>query len=273
MEETEAEEKRLNWNRKVIGAYQNALAPLARIASSLLGLWAIACVLGWKRADAYYTSFGAEWVTSKLTILTLLSLSNWPVVALVSGVLITLTDLADRYDRGMKNVWRITYASMLAMLCMAWWFNWQEDYEKSSFSYLILLFNVALTLGLLLGSQVLDLAERSFKWSSTNIWVFSFLAAWFVLTVSSLGHAEGKRDRDVEQTTLEILETKDGGKYRLLFEKDGLIYAALLRETGNPRVKILDRQDVLYIYKPDPEPADLKGKLKGSGSINPATKS
>lgn len=259
MENHEVEEHRLHWNRKVVQAYQNALAPLTRAATSLLGLWTIACVLGWKRADAYYSAFGADWITRNLSIFNFLSLSYWPIIALVAGVLITFTDLADRYDKSMKNVWRITAAALIITTCLALWANWQGDFEKSSFAYALLLFNVGLALGLRFGEQAMDLANKDFKWGSSNVWTFFFLCAWFLSIVSSLGSAEGKRDRHVEQTKLDIVETRSGEKFRLLLEKDGLIYGALLKANDSPRVRIIERQEILFIYR---QPPKAKSEIK-----------
>lgn len=262
MENQEGEGRRLHWNRKVVEAYQNALTPLTRTTTSLLGLWTIACVLGWKRADAYYTAFGVEWITRNLSILDFLSLSYWPVIALVAGVLITFTDLADRYDKSMKSVWRTTAAALIFATCLALWTDWQGDYGKSSFIYAVLLFNVGSVLGLRLGEQALDLANKNFKWGSSNVWMFFFLCAWFLLIVSSLGSAEGKRDRHVEQTKLDIVETRDGGKFRLLLEKDGLVYGALLKAKDSPRVRIIERQEILFIYRPAASSQNRNKKVK-----------
>lgn len=266
------EEKRLSWNRKVIGAYQDALTPLGKIASSLLGLWVIASVLGWKRADSYYTALGADWITSKLTVIDFLSLSYWPVVALALGILVTLTDLADRYEKGMKNVWRITYGLMVIAFCLAWWFSWHKDFETSTQFYLTLLLSVALVQGILLGLLVLELAENNFKWYSKDIWLLFSMTVFYVSVVSFLGTSEGKRDRNIEQTKLSILETRGGERLHLLLERGGVLYAASLRDGGYPRVKIVESKDTLSIYKADhalintsakepkrPEPAQSKG--------------
>lgn len=247
----------------MVAAYQNALAPLTRAATSLLGLWAVACVLGWKRADAYYTAFGAEWIASNLSVLNFLSLSYWPVISLVTGVLFTFTDLADRYDRGMKTVWRVTAAALILATCLAIWTDWQGDFDKSSFTYAVLLFLVGSVLGLRLGEQVMDLANKDYKWGSSNVWVFFFLCAWFLLMVSTLGGAEGKRDRDVEQTKLHIVETRSGEKFRLLLEKDGLIYGAVLKGNDSPRVRIIERQEVFFIYR---QPPKAKPEIKKQSS-------
>jgi len=262
MEDQELEEKRLSWNRAVVAAYQNALSPLTRAATSLLGLWAVACVLGWKRADAYYTAFGAEWIASNLSVLNFLSLSYWPVISLVTGVLFTFTDLADRYGRGMKTVWRVTAAALILTTCLAIWTDWQGDFDKSSFTYAVLLFLVGSVLGLRLGEQAMDLANKDYKWGSSNVWMFFFLCAWFLLMVSSLGSAEGKRDRHVEQTKLDIVETRSGEKFRLLLEKGGLIYGAVLKDNDSPRVRIIERQEIFFIYRQAPKAKTKIKKIK-----------
>ncbi|MBZ0067693.1 MAG: hypothetical protein K8F26_02685 [Thiobacillus sp.] len=261
---TESDEKRLGWDMKVIGAYRNALAPLSRIASTLIGLWVLASAIGWKRADSYYAALGAEWITSKLSIVELLSLSYWPVVALALGVLVTLTDLADRHDKSMKNVWRITYGLMLITFCFAWWFGWSDEYKKAASIYSTLLLMVALVLGILLGFLVLDVAEKNFRWTGKNVWMFTFLIIWYVSVVSSLGTNEGKRDKNVQQTQLNILETKAGEKLHMLLQKEGLVYAVLLMNGKYPKVKMIDVTEVMFISKADPKPGNKVQESKES---------
>jgi hypothetical protein len=78
---------RKNWDSRVISAYSKFLSKAANAVSSLLGLWFIACFIGWKRANSYYSELGAEWLSSNLNLIQILELSAWPIIAFLSGIL------------------------------------------------------------------------------------------------------------------------------------------------------------------------------------------
>jgi hypothetical protein len=101
---TKTEKNLRTWNHKVVKAYQRAYIPLIQIASSLLGLWVIAYVLGWKRVDSYYDAMGSTWLVTELKHTDILAMSYWPILALIIGTLVSFSDLADRYmGKGMRN--------------------------------------------------------------------------------------------------------------------------------------------------------------------------
>ncbi len=245
----EPEENRRDWNRKVVEAYQLALAPLTRVVTSLVGLWALVYALGWKRADSYYESFGAPWLTSQLTLSDLPFFSYWPILAFTIGMMVTFTDLADRYmGKGMTPIWVVSGAAVVVLVGGGLWLGWNEQYDSSAMLYAIGLPSVATLVGLHFGKLSIELSKNA-VWTSGAILKASFLAFWFLSTVGTLGSAEGKRDRHPDQTRLHFLEKTNGESARLLLIRDGFVYAAILRDDESPKIVLLSREDIRYVYK------------------------
>lgn len=210
----------------------------------------IAYLIGWKRADSYFTSFGGGWVATEMSMPTLMSLSYWPLIIFAFGTLTTFSDLADRYNKSIKALWVVSVIAFVTTLFAAFWSQWKGDYAGAASSFHIHLLPVAMILGLRFGEIALELSSKDFQWHSSNIWTICFLFFWFFNSVSLLGSSEGKRDADPMYSRLDVIETKDGRLLRLLFAKEGTVYATLLSNGLGPKITILGREDVQYIFKP-----------------------
>jgi hypothetical protein len=50
-----------------LGAFQAIFGIVPRIGGAVIGIAAIAYLVGWRTASAYYGAFGTEWITSLLS--------------------------------------------------------------------------------------------------------------------------------------------------------------------------------------------------------------
>ncbi len=166
-------------------------------------------------------------------------------------MLLTFSDVADRnFFEKRKNTALIICITLLFFgMCFAGWENWNERYANSAATYWSALFLLALIVGLNFGVLALRLFENNFKWHSNDIWVASIFIFLFLFFSGSLGTAEGIRDAHPEQSELDIVENINGDVLRLLLQKNGLIYAAELRVKENPKITILNHDEIRYISK------------------------
>lgn len=239
------------WNNKVVGAYQKAFYPVAKILTSLAGLWVIAYVIGWIRADSYYTSLGASWLANELSAQHILSLSDWPIFALLLGIIFTFDDLARMpFGKGMNIMGHIISALALGLILWALYLGiYEKEYANAAALNLASLYSVSSVLGIELGRIAMDLSGKGYKWSTDHIWRLIFYLFWFLITVGSLGSYEGQRDANINQTTLPVIEAKDKQHLRLILEKDGLVYGAILQEKEKPKIRILSHAEIEYIQQ------------------------
>jgi hypothetical protein len=132
---------------------------------------------------------------------------------------------------------------------MGLWDRHKEDYTGYARTSAFVLILISMLVGQDLGEIALVISKRSGKWTSGNIWWMFILVFWYFNSVSELGYAEGKRDSHPDQTQLNIVEKTDRETLWLLFSRDELLYAAILQKGDNPKIAILSREDVRYIYK------------------------
>lgn len=238
------------WRKHVAESYGRAFIPLGRAISSILGLWALAYLLGWKRADSYFTGLGADWLTSQLTLLELQAFSYWPVFAFAAGLLLTFADISDR-PRILPAVWIFTSVIFTVLFSLGIWFSFNNNYVSASTVYFILLLPLASIVGLEFGELALIQRHRDLTWTSKEVWKVCFLGFWFLSSVAMLGSSEGKRDAQPSQTKLNIVETMDGETFRLLLAREGHVYAVKAQDGESPKIAVLSNDRIRYIHKPN----------------------
>ncbi len=237
-----------SWDRLVIEAYRNAFSPLSRALSSILGLWTLACILGWKRADSYYQSIGTPWLTPKLDVSDLLSLSYWPTLAFAMGTLFAFTDHAENYSQIRKrSIFVVTAVVMLGYLAAGYWFRHSGDFGISARLQAMVLVPLAILVGSHFGGISLALSQNNWVWTSSEVWRIPFFAFTFLLSVGVLGAAEGERDIDIDQSKLARVSASGGAEARLLLIDGGVAYVAYLHAKEPPTIDLLEAEDISYI--------------------------
>src|SRR5699024_7314777 len=94
---TENESKE-DWSKNVIGAYSKVLKFIPKIASGLLSLGFLGYMVGWLRARSYFNQFEAVWILDNITPLHLINLSVFPILAILICLIITMTDIVERFE-------------------------------------------------------------------------------------------------------------------------------------------------------------------------------
>ena len=97
--------------------YKNVYSTFWKLTTSLIGLWALAYVLGWIRTHAYYISLKAEQLLPELTTTHMAGSSIWPILAVVLGLYFAFSDFSKYLGENLKWLHRIT--SLVAFINIA----------------------------------------------------------------------------------------------------------------------------------------------------------
>ena len=234
---------------KIIEGYRNTISSIIRFVSLFSGISVALLVLGFIRADYYYSSLGAGWIKSEIPLIHIIGLSWYPGLALLFGLLLKFSDFSNNLSNKQELIicLIITFIFLFA-LTGAYICDLRANFDMSVTFHWYKIFSLALIIGTLFGDLILQFQKR-LLWTIKiifGVFVYTFL---FIYSVGSLGSAEGKRDANFEQSRLYVVEKIDGEQLRLILNKNGLFYAAQLSKDTKPKVTILNSSDILYIYK------------------------
>lgn len=263
-EETEVVEKPANeqpasnvgiqqWDEDIVSAYGRIIGALPKLASGALGLVIIAYLVGWLRAESYYSAFGARWVTRELTPIELLSFSLWPLVFLVIGLVLTMTDIAERLiGKSLRQVESFLLGLVIFSQTIAMGLSWSGYKIMAAYFALASLFNSSSLLMLTFGKIVLGLHSNRFKWHSSLVWILFWACLSYGANCMILGSIEGDRDNDPAHSELPAVMLRDTvvGDWRLLRSSDQTMYVANIADsTNHPPVSVLGADQVTAIMR------------------------
>jgi hypothetical protein len=83
----------------VLAGIRRFISVLPQVLSIVVGLSILVYVLGWLSARAYYLEFGATWLLSEITIISLLGFSCFSLAAVLFFVYLGVTDLLESETR------------------------------------------------------------------------------------------------------------------------------------------------------------------------------
>jgi|AntDeeMinimDraft_5_1070356.scaffolds.fasta_scaffold18837_2 type III secretory pathway component EscS len=243
-------ESKKEWDKKVIGAYSKVLKSVPKIASGLLSLVFIGYLVGWIRARAYFLEFGAEWILSDLSLSYLLSLSVWPILAILISLILTMTDIAERLvGQNLQKAIKFLVIGFLLLHFGSMALEYYQNYESSIFIAYAKVFYSASILMIIFGEKIIQLREDNYKWSSQKIWELALWTVLFLLSCNSLGNAEGYRDANSKVSGLPnvIVSTSEKqDNWRLLYSKNNNLYITELNSKES-KIRIIKAEEALYI--------------------------
>ncbi len=235
-------------SRTVVAAYGRLLRPLGGLLTSLVGIWGVATILGWVRAESYYRSFGAPWLFSSTPLGELVSFTVGPLVALGFGILLTFSDYGDNFsETTLRRISTFLISvAVLSLLVGIGLRHFWNDLAFAAFWSSAALYLVALVIGGRLAEVALAIYRNNYN--SIIISQLALLTTWYIFNVSVTGTAEGLRDAHPSYTNLNTMVTlKNGKTRRLLVLRDDKMYLAELVENGSPTLTVIGPTDVVSI--------------------------
>ncbi len=150
--------------------------PLLGVATALVGLGALAYLIGWRETQSYYSSLGAPWIASLLSPQRLMQASAWVFWITLTFAFTSVYSLS--YDgvthRGMR--W---WAIVTLVLGLSFWaldflpLGYFAETSKAVFLGIGALC-FAVSAGLTLAEVVARFKEDGFRWHSYYMWLLFF---------------------------------------------------------------------------------------------------
>ena len=211
--------------------------PLLTAASGLVGIAALAYLIGWKETSAYYSAFGAPWITSMLSPSRIAQSSAWVIwITLLFGFTSIYSIAADdATHHGMRKWGIITLSIGLAIGAFD---SFEPEWLPFQIKALLLslaAFLFAVSAGLPIAEVVARFKEDGFRWHSYYLWLFFFvIMLTFHWAPARMGEARARLNMLSETTSLPILSIKDSTntkEWRLLEVVEGNAVLVVLGKT------------------------------------------
>jgi len=242
-------------HKLILTGINRFLAGLTQVLSIIVGLSILAYVVGWISARAYYSEFGATWLLSEMSIVSLLGYSWVPLAAFLLFIYLGVTDLLESKTR---------YKGTIFIIRNGWWVylilalgtGISTNYNYSKIAYL-LSYTSAVVVIMLAAACV----EATILWlgkSDNSLNSFLVYMVWCIVFVGfyfapkQIGITTAKRDLDPRLTELQIVrlhESKDLN-LRLLLMSGDRIYAFSIEFEGKyPEIRLLQPSQVRSIQR------------------------
>jgi len=234
--------------------------PLLAAASGLVGIAALAYLIGWKETSPYYSAFGAPWVTSLLSPSRLAQSSAWVIWITLIFAFTSIYSIAtfNTTHHGMRKWGIITLSVGLAIGAFdAFKPEWLSMQVKALLlSLAAVLF--AVSAGLTIAEVIARFKEDGFRWHSYYLWLFYFVVMLtFHWAPARMGEARARLNMLSETTSLPAVRVKDPAntqEWRLLEVLEGhavLVVLGKSRDLNEFRViPLSELQSVRSTRKP-----------------------
>ena len=241
------------WDEEIILSYGRFVRVLPKLASGTLGLAVVAYLIGWIRAESYYSAFGAGWITKELTSTELLGFSAWPLVLLVISFVVTMTDIATRLvGKSLRKAEYFSLGFVLVGLSAALGCSWFGNRQIAAKIAWLSMYYSSCLLMLTFGKIVLGLHSNRFEWQSSFVWILLWGSIFYGANCRVLGIIEGNRDNDPAYSELPVVTLGDSkvGDWRLLLSSDQTMYVAdIADKTNSPTVRVLGADRVMAVKR------------------------
>lgn len=183
--------------------------PLLSTASALVGLGAIAYLVGWRETQSYYSTIGAPWVASLLSPSRMMQTSSWILWITLTFAFSSIFSIADSHTthHGIR-CWAI--ALLGAGLSLQVIDSLPLDQLSAGLKASLLSLGAlcfAASAGLTLAEVVARYKEDGFRWHSYYLWLFFFVV---LLTLSwapsRMGEARARLAMQLTSTSLPQVE-------------------------------------------------------------------
>lgn len=239
---------------------------MAKVVFALVPFAALAAVVGWIQARAYYSQFGAAWLVSKLSTTDLLTFSWLPLAMLAVFLWAGVMDLEDGGESRRKHtLWIMRYSWIFVLVLIAISVVLTK-FDLPTLSAIVSI-NFAIAYALFAGaafeSLVLSLRYGTFRWDkSITRLIFGSILFGFYVVPHQIGITRAQRDLHPEKSGLPavVVRERPEEKYRFLLSSGGKAYAVRFDQKSGayPKIFVLDLGDVEYIQR-------CSGKAKDAG--------
>ena len=231
------------------------LSEMPTVASTLVSFAALAAVVGWIQARAYYSQFGAAWIVSKLSTVEIVSFSWLPIAMLLVFMWLGVTDLEEGGRRRMRNTKWILRHGWIVVLMLIAISALSTKFELRTMSTMVAIIMVvayAFFAGAAFEGLVIAFRYGTGRWRVHH----SYLAVAVVifglfLVPIQIGRTRAKMDLDPKRSTLPtvVVSAHPEDNYRLLLCSAGNASAVRFDEEGKayPKIFVLDVGDVEYL--------------------------
>lgn len=183
--------------------------PLLGTAAAVVGLGALAYLIGWRETQSYYGTIGAPWVSDLLGPSRMMQASEWLVWVTLTFAFSSIYSIA---DSGVTHHALRRWAIVLLGTGVSFWVVDSLPFEQISASSKAALLGIgalcfAASAGLTFAEVVARYKEDGFRWHSYYVWLFFFVVVLtFSWAPSRMGEARAKLVMQSESTTLPPVE-------------------------------------------------------------------
>jgi len=239
----------------LLDTYGNVFSKVPRFITNILSISFVAYIVGWVRANSYYSEFGAKWIVAQLNTNELLQFSIWPFLILGLSFFIVTEVIAENKTSYKKivllSVCSIFLAFMILILNRLFVRKYFVSFELAL--AFIALFALGIAASLLANQIVLLHSKGMAKQPSIIFSLIPYMCfIGFYILPNNLGEIEGQRDIDIIRTQLPrvVLRDSKNKKTRLLRYNGSEFFIVRLPNSGDSggvTIQVVDSAKILKI--------------------------
>ncbi len=259
MQEENKDDTKTSERERRVDTFRTLFFKASSLAAQLIGIVFVAYVIGWIRAETYYSAFGASWIAGQLSQAQLLNFSKEPLIffLIAWGV---VSETVVTYEVSLNGLSK-TKLILAFLFCLGFilYFVKPDDlggYFKISLS-LIYLILFSLWIAVEVNFITLLHLNDKMKRPSVLFHLIPFLCIWFLFWFPiEWGTTDALRDMNINTTTLRrvVLKGSTNVNRRLLgYDGNNFVVVTLpgLAEKENHlSLQVVKSEDILKIIGP-----------------------
>ena len=177
-------------------------------ASSLIGLGALAYIIGWQESSTYFSNFGAPWVTNLLSTARIMQTSAWVAWISIFFMLSCIISLAEgATHKSMRWQAIITLGIGICLTSLDAFELLTVSLKARALLMGLGAILFAISTGFTLGEVIARFKEDKFRWSAYHLYLLIFsISLAFNWSPTKMGEARAKLSMDSQSTSLPVVE-------------------------------------------------------------------
>ena len=199
----------MNEPTPTLRAFASVVQPILTTASAVVGLGALAYIIGWRETHAYFATLGAPWISGLLGPTRLMQASAWVVTINIMLLLVSVYSIGE--NGATHRVFRWLAIALLGFGIVLWQIDlWQIDYVSPTTRAMLLGLGAvcfALSSAITVAEVVARYGAYGFRWRPYYLLLFFYvILLTFSWAPSRMGEAKAKLVMHSEAVSLPPVE-------------------------------------------------------------------
>jgi len=215
---------------------------LPKLGGAVAGLSALALLVGWREAQAYFSALGTPWFTESVSAAGLITRSAGLMTTIAFSVVLSVYNLSQGTAtvKGLRR-WSIILLFLAAPLFFAGSLPGNLFSKNGLYvCYILGAYATSISGGLTIGEVIARLSESDLQWDGYHVWLLYLAVSYGIFQAPDrIGYAQAQVDTDIGLSRLPkvvLTPVNVGESWRLVCIQGDKALLALLTTDGRDNV-------------------------------------